>query len=224
MTDSKGVIIYKPMKASQKALSIPELVSQIFSYFTAKTDDRHWEQFLVLKDIDTLLSCARVCSIWYGQVMRTLWGSSGLMNDNSRLGSLVQRFERIAYNRRQYYADMMKKGLLLVASDSNDDLEKCNRVLQGISFTNMRCLEIFLDHSRSEICLPHVDAPNIVELQIRPCIFKYVRHQRNATKYEARSFTRGFPREVAKVLPEFIQVSLYTCPQKMSLCESKSKI
>lgn len=86
------------ISAVQRALAIPEILSQVFACFYSY-DKRSCSQ---------LLSCALVSKLWFSEAMRWLWRNPMPCHSPSTCRDVLDLLDKIPEARRNIYATYIK--------------------------------------------------------------------------------------------------------------------
>lgn len=173
------------MAATQQALSMPEILAQIFVWVSEDTgiwtdhamteeNRRHSPD---LSDSETeyqidcygvLVRCALVNSQWHDEAMRVLWNH---WQDSCFCPRrLVDVFEKIDPARRQKYANFISQADLFVIEE-DDRVEVAEKCFEGIIFPNLEHLLLQVPggaHGDDKIDIIPYGAPRLVTLEIDP--------------------------------------------------------
>ncbi|KAF2096260.1 hypothetical protein NA57DRAFT_79027 [Rhizodiscina lignyota] len=154
--------------AVQRALLMPEVLSAIFkwihednaSFWYAK--DGHRDTHYRYGREGVLVRCGLVNRLWFKEAMRCLW-----MEPNVgffRQCNLPALFAKINPSRRQFYADFIKKAVLVTISDSRDP----DSPLCAVIFPKLEALKLVLDGYCDGFYVPKVNCPKLTNLEIDP--------------------------------------------------------
>lgn len=149
------------MTAADRALSIREIVAEIFSYLPWKLALRHYHREVPSLCYSTaaLVRCGLVNRIWFGQAICYLWKHIG--DDKKQLRF---HFRKIELHCRQIYVNFVETCWVKLVCTPREAQE----VFGNLIFHNLRSLKIPLNMHPTRRFLPQMNAPRLdtVELYI----------------------------------------------------------
>jgi len=161
-SNTTGTVVQNTVPAAQRALSIPEIVAEICGWLSVcfKINDRRVTKY---PGKAQLARCVRVNNTWFGQAIHYVWQD---ITEGSHV-TLPTLFKNINSDRRQMYASLVMKGQIRLIY-SNQAARKADRVLNGLTFHNLRALHIPLwDNVHIvNLYLPTLDAPKVRSVEL----------------------------------------------------------
>ncbi|KAL4911459.1 hypothetical protein BDW74DRAFT_142936 [Aspergillus multicolor] len=155
--------------ATQKALSLPELLTPIFERIYIDNDTTVYNppgdpDDEIYRNYEwTLRSCALVNTTWSPHALRILWRCDNPCYNNDHLG----RLECISPERRAFYAEMVEEMTVKTHQAPEDwDIAVPNFGVNGIEFPRLKMLRLKVDFLAPVI--PAFRAPSLRELRIDP--------------------------------------------------------
>ena len=152
------------MSASQRVLSLAELVSLIFEFVAVGYLPGDDEIFYMPENPRriasstsrvTLWNCAQVNTLWFREAMRYLWSELSGVKFNA--------LESILPARRQIYASFVTRLCLVCAPYSSQR----NGLLKGLNFPRVRSVAIQFWEKLKLLYLPKIHAPALRVLDLR---------------------------------------------------------
>lgn len=157
-----------PPTAAQRALQLPEIISVLFENIL-RYGPEDWAEIIPDGDEDRqdyfnawddLTSCSLVNRPWHDEARRLLVIEP---MEIFALNGLPGMITNIPDSRRQFYARYIEDANLWSVSD--DEIGKINELFNGLEFTRLKYLRIFIDHDHR---LPRIHAPNLEALRLDP--------------------------------------------------------
>jgi hypothetical protein len=143
--------------AAQRALAIPEIVAEIFTYLIIEPEPVDGEQQAICVQ-ELLCSCSGVNSLWCAETMRHLWQHP----TKGKLVSLDERLARVHPACRQFYASFVQSAKIV--STHPADFPRQTAIMRDLTFPKLNSLALCIDASRERILLPWPNAPNVEKL------------------------------------------------------------
>lgn len=145
------------MTATQRALSMPELVSEILQRDAAGYKEDHWA-FDQTFSKTRFARYACVNSLWFHEAMRYLWWTPLPY-------SKLQALEGLPRYHRQVYANFFVN-LSFGNDPSPAGSRKENRILKGLSLSHLRFAKMDIRPGQRLLSLPYIEGPALQELTI----------------------------------------------------------
>lgn len=155
--------------AAQRALSIPEILAQIFrwivhrwglEYRVLPSGARAYQ--LLYRGRKALLRCGRVNKVWFAEATRYLWQYPANCIENN----LSLLLSKVDPERQKFYASLVQIGFMAPLSVNN--CAERNRFLDGAEFSRIRLLRLHMWTVRKRLFLPKIQAPGLEVLEIDP--------------------------------------------------------
>lgn len=149
------------VSAAQRALSIPEILAEIFMWICTKRRRAYALKYLA--------RCGRVNKTWFNEAMRLLWIEPVIESKASTYhpSSLVLLFAKTcSVERRQFYANFIQKANLHTVGGYVG--AQSNYMLRDIVFPSLRSVRILIDNKGHRLDVPILMNHRITDLEFEP--------------------------------------------------------
>jgi hypothetical protein len=149
------------LTVAQTALLLPELLELIFHHVRLDHTNSDY-------DDEYLVPCGLVSKLWFHECMRNLWGVIPIYYGDPSKCNLPNLLRPIAPARRQFYASLIERAVLVfagVSTAAEDDDALC-----GIAFPRLTALTILVQRPgyKDPPHVPRIENHRVVELLVDP--------------------------------------------------------
>ncbi|KAL2845151.1 hypothetical protein BJX68DRAFT_136264 [Aspergillus pseudodeflectus] len=161
--------IKTPTPAIQKALSLPEILSEIFHWIYAdegrleEIPDRPRHYTFVITRRNDLHSCALTSRLWFAQSIALLWKIPHDPDLKHLERDIEDRIGPLPPSRREFYAKFIDEGTIETTRLGKDGSKS---ELDGVVLPALRTLRLYVPVYNSGV--PAIVAPRLKQLDIDP--------------------------------------------------------